>query len=309
MKGFLIRIVSLLPSATEIVCELGLSDRLVGVSHDCDWPHEISGKPVLSEAIVTSELPSAQVDQIIRNQVHSGRSVYHLDEQQLEALKPDLILTQELCEVCAPSYSDVLQAARILERSTKIVSLEPTSLVEVLENIKLIGHLTGKTRRAQELIEALETRIERVESRAELVEDQPRTLCIEWLNPLFAAGHWVPEMVELAGGDTFGEAGEPSFEIGWDEVERFNPEVIVLIPCGYDPQRTASELDVLTSYEGWEELTAVKRDQVYLVHGSFYFNRPGPRIVTGLEILAKAFHPKLFSDLVLPQGAMYKLGK
>ena len=302
------RIVSLVPSATEIVCELGLLQQLVGVSQDCDWPPQIAGRPVLSEAIAGSGLPSAQLDQAVRSRVHQGRSVYHLDERQLQALKPDLILTQELCQVCAPAYSDVLAAAKILDQGTRIVSLEPTTLGEILDNIKLVGALTGQLRRANQVIATLEGRIERVRSRADCVEERPRALCLEWLEPLFLAGHWVPEMVEIAGGEAWGDIGEPSYEVLWEEVERFNPEVIMLMPCGFDAQRTAQELELLAEHEGWHELAAVKRDQVYLVHGSFYFSRPGPRVVTGLEILAKALHPKLFSDLTLPQGAMYKMG-
>ncbi len=302
------RIISLLPSATEIVCELGLVEQLVGVSHDCDWPPEINGKPILSESLIGSELPSSQVDSLVRQQVHQGRSVYHLDERQLESLKPDLILTQELCEVCAPAYTDVVQAAKILDYPTKIVSLEPTTVEEILDNVRLIGSLTGQTQKAQHLIDQLQHRIDKVIERADLIEAPPRVLCIEWLDPLFVAGHWVPQMVEMAGGDTFGEVDDHAYQISWEEVERFNPEIIVLMPCGFDPERTATELELITSYEGWDELNAVKNDQVFLVHGSFYFNRPGPRVVTGLEILARVFHPKLFSDLILPQGAMFKLG-
>lgn len=302
------RIISLLPSATEIVCELGLADQLVGVSHDCDWPPAIHGKPVLSESLVGSDLPSAQIDDIVRQQVHNGRSVYHLNEQQLDVLKPDLILTQELCEVCAPAYTDVVQAAKILDQPTKIVSLEPTTLEEILDNIRLVGHLTGQAAKAQQILDGLQHRIDKVAERGELIEAPPRVLCIEWLHPLFVAGHWVPQMVEMAGGDTFGEVGNHAYEIDWEEVARFNPEIIVIMPCGFDPERTATELELLTSHDEWEELAAVKRDQVFLAHGSFYFNRPGPRVVTGLEILAKAIHPKLFSDIDLPQGAMFKLG-
>jgi len=303
------RIVSLLPSATEIVCELGLLDQLVAVSGDCDWPPEIVGKPVLNEVITPSELASARFDQVVGQQVHNGRSLYHLDERQLAALKPDLILTQELCQVCEPAYDDVMQAARIVDQGVKIVSLEPTTLNEVLETIELVGHLTGKSSRARQVVRQLAERIKRVRSRAELVEARPRVLCIEWLNPLFVAGHWVPELVDLAGGDTFGLTGEASFELGLEEFERFKPEVIVLMPRGLDLQRTADELELLMAYDGWDELMAVKRDQVYLVHGDYYFNRPGPRVMVGLEILAKAFHPKLFSDIELPQGAMYKVGR
>lgn len=300
------RIVSLVPSATEIVCELGLIDQLVGISQDCDWPPQISGRPVLSGAIIGGHGPSVELNPA--TQLHHGRSVYHLDEGQLQALKPDLILTQELCQACAPAYSDVLRAARIVDEGARIVSLEPTTLCEILDNINLVGALTGQIVRAQQLLAELEARIERVRSRADCVEYRPRVLCLEWLEPLFVAGHWVTEMVEMAGGEPWGVAGEPSYEVLWEEVERFNPEVIVLMPCVVDPQRTAQALDLLSDHEGWQELTAVKRDQVYLAHGSVYFSRPGPRAVTGLEILAKALHPKLFYDFTLPQGAMYKMG-
>lgn len=303
------RIVSLLPSATEIVCALGLVDELAAISGECDWPPEIVGKPVLDEVITPSALASARFDRVVRQQVHNGRSVYHVDEQQLAALKPDLILTHELCQVCAPAFDDVTQVARIVDQGVKIVSLEPNTLNDILQTISLVGHLTGKASRAQGLVQQLVGRIERVQSRAELVETRPRVLCLEWFDPLCVAGRWVPDLVELAGGDTFGASGEPAFVLSWEEFERFNPEVIVLMPRGLPPRHLANELEVLSGYEGWDELAAVKRDRVYLVHGPYYFSRPGPRVLTGLEILAKAFHPKLFSDIELPQRAMYKVGR
>ncbi len=299
------RIISLLPSATEIICALGLSDELVGISHDCDWPPEIIGKPVLSQPAIPGDLSSREIDQIVRELVHSGLSVYHLDAEQLRALQSDLIVTQELCEVCAPSFSEVLKAAKILDVEPKIVSLEPTRLDEILENIELIGQLTNREAQAHKLIARLRGRIERVRACTERVEERPRTLAIEWLEPLFVAGHWVPEMVELAGGEPLGEIGEPSYEITWIDIERFDPEIIVLMPCGFTPEQTMQELDLLLDYENWGELRAVKDGQVYIVHGSYYFNRPGPRIVIGLEILAKIVHPELFSDLEVPEGSVY----
>ncbi|MBI1729746.1 cobalamin-binding protein [Candidatus Acetothermia bacterium] len=300
------RILSLLPSATEIVCELGLSDSLVGISHDCDWPPEIKNRPVLSEAVVHSELSSDEIDQIVREALHNGMSVYHLDPEQFKVLQPDLILTQELCEVCAPSFDDVRMAAKILDSPPQIVSLEPHRVSEILENISLVGQLTKRTKQAKKVIAGLQTRIDQILSRADEFEEWPRVLCLEWLSPLFIAGHWVPEMVEWAGGVTMGEPGEPSLEISWNDVENFDPEIIILMPCGFTPERTARELDLLTNHESWGDLRAIKNDQVFITHGSYYFNRPGPRVVTGLEILATIIHPEIFAGLEIPEGALYR---
>lgn len=299
------RIVSLLPSATEIVCEIGLIDQLVGISHDCDWPSEVTNLPVLSEALVDSDYSSAEIDQIVRESLHNGMSVYHLDADLLHELAPDLILTQELCEVCAPSFDDVQRAAGILDKTPQIISLEPKSLEEILENIELVGNVTSAQDCASDLISHLQDRIDEVTRRAAELEYRPRVLCLEWLEPPFIGGHWVPEMAELAGGETLRDPGEHSVEISWDEVELFDPEIIVLMPCGFSPQRTAEEMHLLTEHECWDELRAVKNEQVFLVHGSHYFNRPGPRVVTGLEILAKLLHPELFPDLDLPEGSVY----
>jgi iron complex transport system substrate-binding protein len=302
------RIVSLLPSATEIVCALGLEDELVGISHDCDWPPGLRDrKVVLSEAAVHSDMSSVEIDQTVKQLLHNGLSVYHLDAEKLQELRPDLILTQELCEVCAPSFAEVQNAATILDTAPKIVSLEPTSLDEILESILLVGALTDREERARELVAKLRARIERVRSRTESLERIPRVLALEWLAPLYVGGHWVPEMIELAGGESLGPPGEPSYEIVWIDVKNFDPQVIVLMPCGFSPERTLKEIDLLTSYEDWEELRAVKNGDVYLVHGPYYFNRPGPRIVVGLEILAKILHPELFKDVEIPKGSMYPL--
>jgi iron complex transport system substrate-binding protein len=299
------RIISLLPSATEIVCELGLMDELVGISHDCDWPPEVHNKPVVSQAVVNSDMTSSEIDRMVRERVHQGLSVYHLEVEKWKELRPDLILTQELCEICAPAFTEVLHAAEILDVEPKIISLDPTSLNEILENIERVGSLTHRQTQAGQLIAKLRTRIERVRSRAQTLAERPRVLALEWLEPLFLAGHWVPEMIELAGGEALNAPGEPSYEIDWVDIEGFDPELLVLMPCGFTPQQTMQELDLLLSHEGWEELRAVKNQQVYVVHGSYYFNRPGPRIVTGLEILARLIHPESFRDLALPQGSVY----
>jgi len=296
------RIVSLLPSATEMVAALGLTDQLVGISHDCDYPPAIRTRPVLSEAIVTTDLPSGLIETRIRGQVHKGKSVYHLDERQLTELRPDLILTQELCSVCAPSYTLVQQAAKLLDSDTKIVSLEPQGLLDILDNLLLVGTLTGRTVQSEALASSLRARIERVRSRARGLP-APRVACLEWLDPIYAAGHWVPEMVEIAGGrDLLGTSRDPSFVIAWEQIITADPEVVVVMPCGFDVPRTRRELHVLTARPGWHELRAVRNGRVYLTDASAYFNRPGPRIVDGLEVLAKILHPDAF-HLPLPAGS------
>lgn len=300
------RIASLLPSATEMVCALGLADALVGISHDCDHPPEIRGKPVLSEAIVTTDLPSGTIEARIRGQVHKGKSVYHLDEGQLAALRPDLILTQELCAVCAPSYNMVKQAAKVLDADTRIVSLEPEGLLDILDNVLLVGELTARPAQAEALVAALRGRIERVRAQAAHLP-RPRVACIEWLEPLYVGGHWVPEMVEIAGGrDVLGRSREPSFVVEWDQIVAAEPDVIVIMPCGFDVPRTRDELHLLTRRPGWMDLPAVRDGRVYLTDASSYFNRPGPRIVTGLEILAKILHPEEFS-FELPAESLERL--
>ncbi|OLC28869.1 MAG: hypothetical protein AUH31_07995 [Armatimonadetes bacterium 13_1_40CM_64_14] len=302
------RIVSLLPSATEIVCALGLTESLVGISHDCDYPPEISGKAVLSEAIVTTDLPSGVIDATIRGHVHKGKSVYHLDERQLTSLRPDLILTQELCAVCAPSYTLVKQAARLLEARTRLVSLEPEGLGGILDNILLVGELTGRAAAAATLVDQLRGRIERVRE-AVAGRPRPRVACVEWLDPLFVAGHWVPEMVALAGGmDVLGRVGEPSFVVPWQAVIASAPDVIVVMPCGFTVARTRQEVHLLTARRGWSDVRAVHTGQVYLTDASAYFNRPGPRIVTGVEILAAILHPQV-SSAHLPADAYERLAR
>jgi len=281
-----VRIVSLLPSATEIVCALGLGEHLVGVSHDCDYPSEILGRRVLSDAIVTGQEPSGQIDAAIREQVHRGKSVYHLDAAALAALQPDLILTQELCEVCAPSFSQVRAAARVLEGRTKLVSLEPHGLEDILETILEVGRQTDTEPAARTLVDRLRERITCVRQLPRVVP-RPRVLCLEWLDPPFIAGHWVPEMVALAGGvDGLGRARRDSITVEWDAIVAYTPEAIVVMPCGFDMARTRAEIHLLAGRPGWHDLPAVRARRVFLTDATAYFSRPGPRIVRGLEILA-----------------------
>lgn len=283
------KIVSLLPSATEIVCALGLGAHLVGVSHDCDYPPEILGRRVLSDAIVTGQEPSGRIDARIREQVHRGKSVYHLDGAALEVLQPDLILTQELCEVCAPSFHEVREAARVLEGRVRLVSLEPHGLDDILSTILEVGTQTGTETAARDLVGRLRDRIVRVQ-RLQRPEPPPRALCLEWLDPLFVAGHWIPEMVALAGGaDGLGRARKDSYVIEWDQIVTYAPEVIVVMPCGFDITRARAEIYLLTGRPGWDSLPAVRTGRVFLTDASAHFSRPGPRIIRGLEILAGLF--------------------
>ncbi|MGB8508959.1 MAG: cobalamin-binding protein, partial [Pyrinomonadaceae bacterium] len=229
------RIVSLLPSATEIVCALGLEDALVGVTHECDYPPTVAGKPKLTASRISHEtMSSAEIDHAVRSQLDGHGSIYNLDEERLRALKPDLIITQELCDVCAVSYKIVEQAARMFETDVRVVSLEPTNIKEIFANILTIGELTGRVAEAETLVNELSARVDSLAVLLTGVESRPRTLMLEWLEPPFAPGHWVPEQVALAGGEaTFGHAGGKSVQTDAAAIRDYAPESIVLIPCGY----------------------------------------------------------------------------
>jgi iron complex transport system substrate-binding protein len=231
-------------------------------------------------------MPSTEIDTAIRGQVHSGKSVYHLDAGALARLAPDLILTQELCRVCAPSFDEVRRAARVLEGRTRIVSLEPHGLADILATIREVGRLTGAVEEAEDLAQGLDERITGVRGRP-APQPRPRVACIEWLDPLFIAGHWVPEMVHLAGGhDGLGRPHRDSYVVEWDALVAYAPDVMVVMPCGFDIARTRAEIHLLTDRPGWRDLPAVRAERVFLTDAGAYFSRPGPRIVRGLEILA-----------------------
>lgn len=290
------RICSLLPSATEIVFALELGDQLVGVTHECDHPPEAAQLPAVTRsAIEHRDSSSRHIHDQITGALHRGSSIYQLDRDLLEKLNPDLILTQELCEVCAVSYREVQQAVRLLNGRHTVVSLEPRTLPEILKTIKQVGELTGVEDRAARLLAQLEQRIDQVRERARQSDNRPRVLAMEWLDPPFAGGHWVPEMIHLAGGtDPLGRQAEPSAQVSWDQIAAAHPEAIVLMPCGFDLQRTRQEYERLSFPPQWPQLAAVKAGRLFAVDGSSYFNRPGPRIVDGLEILAEILHPELF---------------
>ncbi len=287
------RICSLLPSATEIVFALGLRDQVVAVSHECDYPPEASSRPVLTKSAIHQKLHrSLDVDREVERR---GGDIYEIDDKLLEKLKPDLILTQELCHVCAVSYTKVKEAARVLDAGTKIVSLEPTNLEEIVDNIMLVGRMTGRLGEAEKLAQQMLRSINRVKEKAQTVRHRPRVFFMEWLQPSWAGGHWIPQMVDCAGGvDELGRLGKPSHRIGWDEVVEYQPEIIILSPCGFDANQVMKEAHVLASYNGWEKIPAFQSSRICAVDASAYFSRSGPRVVDGLEILAHIIHPELF---------------
>ena len=299
------RICSLLPSATEIAFALGLGDNIVGVTHECDYPPEAKTKRVVVTSLIDSlTMSSLQIDHSVRDRLQTQRSLYTIDTVRFSEAAPDIILTQELCEVCAIDYHEVVEASKLLSRKPKIVSLSPNSLTDVLEDIVRVGEATDKRTEATALLKQLRERIDRVLENVSVSRLRPRVACLEWLDPLYFAGHWVPEMVELAGGeDGLGDKSKPSAKVEWNRVLEFYPEIIVLMPCGFDVDRTMREFHLLQRLNSWRELPAVKADRVFAVNGHAYFSRSGPRLVDGLEILAQIIHPEMFPWQATPDAA------
>lgn len=291
------RICSLLPSATEIVYALGLGDRLVGVTHECDYPPEARNLAVLTSSVLDhAGKSSREIHRHIEQQIHSGSSIYQLNQEKLEQLEPDLILTQELCTVCAVSYETVNRAVRLLEGNCKVVSLEPTCLEEIVTSMETVGGLTGAAEAAETAAASLRRRIAEVGLRTEPLKRRPTVFAMEWVEPLFAAGHWVPEMIRIAGGiDSLGEEKKPSATVGWERVIEVDPEVLVVMPCGFHLEETLRAFEEVELPAEASRISAFQNGRVFAVDGSSYFNRPGPRIVDGLEILAEILHPEVFS--------------
>jgi len=297
------RICSLLPGATEVVATLGLADDLVAISHECDYPPEIRQKPVIIRSIVDpKQTSSPNIDRQVREALREGQGLYRIDEALLRRLDPDLIITQSLCDVCAVTPTEVTRVLAGLARRPQMISLDATDLQGVFRDIEAIGVATGRDAKARWLVEALTGRLAKVRALVE-GETPRRVACIEWLDPLYCAGHWVPEMVTLAGGaDLLATAGAPSTQISWEQVRGAQPDVLVLMPCGFSIDRTLSELDRLTSRPGWNDVPAVQDGSVYAVEGPAYFNRSGPRLVDGVELLAALFFPHRFGNRI-PEGA------
>ena len=290
------RVCSLLPGATEIAFALGLGDDVVGVTHECDYPAEARQKPVVVHGLIDSNrMTSLEIDRWVGERLGSNQGLYLIDEERLREAAPDVILTQGLCDVCAIDYNEVVAASETLAKKPKIVSLTPNCLTDVLDDVARVGEATGQRHIAERVVEELEQRISSVREQAATSSARPRVACLEWFDPIYLAGHWVPEMIEIAGAeDVLGRRGEPSEKVEWQSIRESAPEIIVLMPCGFDVPRTLREAGVLERLEGWHDLPAVKAGKVFAVNGHAFFSRPGPRLVDGLEILAHIIHPKIF---------------
>jgi iron complex transport system substrate-binding protein len=291
------RIVSFLPSATEMVCALGLADRLVGITHECDYPEAIRGKPiVVRSAVPVEQLSEAQIDKAVSERLRNGLSVYQVDEHLLQKLAPDLILTQDLCQVCAPSGNEVSQALNALSKKPQILWLTPRTLADIADNLREIGKAAGCLDQAEKLIATtFVNKIDEIAMRTAQCSSRPRVFCMEWLDPLYCSGHWVPEMVRIAGGvDDISRSGSDSVRVTWDDVLKWAPEVLVIMPCGSHLDKVLEYAPKLQGFPGWSELPAVRNNKVYAVDASSYFARPGPRVIQGTELLAHLIHPELF---------------
>lgn len=288
------RIVSLLPSATEIICALGLEDRLVGVTHECDYPRSVMTLPKVTRTLIPTDASGAEIDALVRGTLGAQSALYTLDMETLERLAPDLIVTQALCDVCAVAESEVREAACALPSGPDVVNLEPETLSDVLACIRQVGVATGRERRADAVVAELHARVDAVVTRTRLGHARPRVALLEWLDPPFSTGHWNPELVRLAGGiDGLGREGAKSVTLTWEQVIAWQPDVVVISCCGFTAERTMQEVGVLRRVAGWERLPAVRSGRVYVTDGASYFSRPGPRLVDSLELLAHVIHPEV----------------
>ncbi len=291
------RIVSLIASSTEIVCALGFEGQMVGRSHECDFPASVVSLPALTEPKFNTEGSSYEIDERVKTILQEALSVYRVHAEELEAARPDVIITQTQCEVCAVSLKDVEEAVCGFTggQAPQIVSLEPNGLGDVWEDIRKVARALDAEDRGEALIGRLRARMKEIVARSETIADPPTVGCIEWIDPLMAAGNWVPTMVKMAGGtNLFGKENEHSSWMEWETLRDADPDVIVLLPCGYDIEKTRQEMAALTGKAGWDDLKAVRNARVYLTDGNQYFNRPGPRLAESLEIFAEIFHPEVF---------------
>jgi iron complex transport system substrate-binding protein len=280
------RIVSLVPHATELLFALGLGPEVVGVTHECDHPSAALKLPHVTRDVLPSGLSAGEIDAAVRERTLEGEAIYELDRQTLAALAPDLIVTQALCPVCAVSYEEVAEIAKTLPGRPEVIALDPKTLGETLGDVRTIAQATGRRDEGVEMIQSSAGRIDRVKL-AVRAQPRPRVAALEWLDPVFVAGHWTPQLIELAGGeDVLGLPGEPSLTVPWETVAAAQPEVVVVMPCGYNAQRAAEEASTFA-----EQLAALGARRVVAVDASSYFSRPGPRLTDGVELLAHILHP------------------
>ena len=291
-----LRIASLLPSSTEIVCALGLEKNLVGITHECDFPSSIMDRPHLTTSKISHEtMSSKEIDHAVRSKLDGHGSIYGLNEKLLRELDPDIILTQELCDVCAVSYKTVQKAAKMYVAGAKVVSLEPNTIGDIFDNIKTVGGLCGVAEKADAVVNELSIRLEAVREKIARIKTHPGVFMLEWLEPPFSPGHWVPEQVGIAGGKCLlGVPGERSVTTTYDKIFESKPEVMILIPCGYYTDDILRQIENTVFPSNWREIPAIRNDNVWALDASSYFSRPAPRVVDGAEIIAKIFHSEVF---------------
>lgn len=287
-------IASFLPAATEMVFALGLGDELIGVSHECDFPPVARTKPVVVRpALPLEKMSLREIDVAVAERIGSGQSLYQVDERLLHDLKPNLIVTQNLCQVCAPSGNELTVALKLLELKPEIVWMSPHSLEDIFQNLRDLGGVTGRLNEAEQFIASARDRLQRIADTIKKAERRPRVFCLEWIDPYYCCGHWMPEMVELAGGhDALGRKGVDSVRIAWVDIAAWAPEILIISPCGFGTERAVEQARQLLQQPGWSDLPAVRNDQVFAVNANAYFARPGPRVVDGVELLAHLFHPE-----------------
>lgn len=290
------KIISLLPAATEILCALGLNGNLAGISHECDYPESIQDLPVCTASKINTNAGSMQIDSEIKDLLSNALSIYSLNTELVRNLKPAVIITQSQCEVCAVSLSEVeAELAGILDKDVKVISLNSQTLEGILNDIRILGQEFGVEENAETLIGELEERINIIRHKLKYIEDKPSVACIEWLSPIMLAGNWIPGLINIAGGKSIlTEEGKHSPFIDFQKIKDENPSVLLIMPCGYTIEQTLKEINLLLELPGWNELEAVKNNRIYIADGNQYFNRPGPRIVDSLEMLAEIIHPKQF---------------
>jgi iron complex transport system substrate-binding protein len=290
------RIISLLPAATEMICALGLGHQLVGRSHECDYPSSIVNLPVCSSAKFISGSNSAEIDKQVKEILSDSLSIYEVDSALIKQLSPDIIITQAQCEVCAVSLNDVELALKdLLEKECQIISLEPHGLDDIYREIQLLADQLGVPEAGLELLELSEERINIIRHKLKFISERPSVACVEWLSPLMIAGNWTPEIVEIAGGTpVLTLAGKHSSYINFEDIVKANPDILVLMPCGFSIQRTLQEINLLLDLPGWTDLKAVQNQKIFVVDGNQYFNRSGPRITDSIEIMAEIINPKQF---------------
>lgn len=303
-----LRIVSFLPSATELLYQLRAGDQIVGVTHECKFPEDARLKPQVITATFNPEsMSSKEIDQKTCQLMKEGKDIFALNEDLLKKGSPDFIISQNTCEVCAAHTNQLNQAVKILEKKPKVVSLDPHNVSQILDSINILANLIGKEKEGKDLQRSLQNRINFLKKKNHIT--RPKVLAIEWLDPFFTAGHWVPELVELAGGiNEISKEGEHSRRLDFEQIENANPEIIILMPCGFDTSRTVSEYNqILKNDKRWQKLKAVRAGNVYAVDANSYFSKPSIRTITGAEILAKIIHPNSFETLITPSESFQSI--